>query len=225
MDRLVAFGCSNTYGHGLEDCFIPPLSAGFSHSNMAWPSKLAKYFNRACVNLALPGISNMHILDRILDCDFQKNDLVVILWTYLDRDIIRNINDQDIIHINSEMLDTDIGKKWLMTHTDYNQAMKGMQAIHHAYHYFESIGIEHYHIIKPFWNQVIQAHQNNRGDMIRPLPKYFSRLEFLESSITDYKQKNLPSALDGQHPGQEAHNVFAEDLYKEITQKRTHNVN
>ena len=54
MDRLVAFGCSNTYGEGLPDCWVDKngdpsrTKAGFhgpKPSKLAWPRLMANNMN------------------------------------------------------------------------------------------------------------------------------------------------------------------------------------
>ena len=45
MPRLIAFGCSNTYGQGLEDCHILPNFPGPSPSKTAWPNTLGNLLN------------------------------------------------------------------------------------------------------------------------------------------------------------------------------------
>ena len=56
--RLITFGCSNTYGHGLPDCHVPPNEAGPNPSKVAWPQLLADRRGLECVNLGQPGGSN-----------------------------------------------------------------------------------------------------------------------------------------------------------------------
>ena len=88
MDRLVAFGCSNTYGEGLPDCWVdkngdPSRTKDGYHgpkpSKLAWPRLIANNMKRKCVNFAVPGASNKHILDIILHTKFVKGDIVVIV--------------------------------------------------------------------------------------------------------------------------------------------------
>jgi hypothetical protein len=41
--RIIAFGCSYTYGHGLPDCLDDDkITQGPTHSNLAYPSILAE---------------------------------------------------------------------------------------------------------------------------------------------------------------------------------------
>lgn len=73
MSRLVAFGCSHTYGEGLYD----PQSA--------WPHILAQHYKLECVNNGVPASSNKRILSNILNFDFQPNDIVIIYWSHIER--------------------------------------------------------------------------------------------------------------------------------------------
>ena len=84
--RLIAFGCSFTFGHGLEDCWDENYqSCGKYPSNLAWPSVLAQILKKECVNMSLPGSSNKLILSRITNFEFQKKDIAVILWSKTPR--------------------------------------------------------------------------------------------------------------------------------------------
>ena len=85
MPRLVTFGCSLTYGHGLEDCFEPPQMPGPKHSNLAWPTIVANKFNLKLENRSQPGLSNRGILHKILEFRYRKNDVIVVMWTNVFR--------------------------------------------------------------------------------------------------------------------------------------------
>lgn len=70
MNRLVAFGCSLTYGEYLED-----------RDTQSWPAQLGKMLGVGVANISFPGDSNKAILYNILNFDFQEGDVCVILWT------------------------------------------------------------------------------------------------------------------------------------------------
>jgi len=59
--RLIAFGCSYTYGAGLEDCFTPPIGHGPIPSKFAWPQLVANELNMECINMSSSGASNKEI--------------------------------------------------------------------------------------------------------------------------------------------------------------------
>ena len=63
INKIVALGCSYTYGHGLEDCIGPNDSAGPVPSKFAWPNQLAKHLGvREVLNLSHPGSSMKYAL-------------------------------------------------------------------------------------------------------------------------------------------------------------------
>ena len=88
MPRLVAFGCSYTYGEALPDCYDPATGRAGPHPSMfAWPKLLADKLNVECVNCGEPAFSNAAILSHILDFKFCHDDICAILWTFKSRDI------------------------------------------------------------------------------------------------------------------------------------------
>lgn len=95
MPRLIALGCSNTYGHGLSDCDAGPdplIPGGRLHgptpSQLAWPSVAAGLLGLECVNLSRPGNSNINMLVSLLDQQLAADDRVAILWSYCTRDAL-----------------------------------------------------------------------------------------------------------------------------------------
>ncbi len=88
--RLITFGCSNTYGHGLPDCHIPPNKAGPNPSKFAWPQLLADRLNLECVNLGEPGGSNKLMWWKTVNFKFEPTDVVIYYATFPDRDMIIN---------------------------------------------------------------------------------------------------------------------------------------
>ena len=92
MNRLVAFGCSHTYGEGLKDCWVNG-KAGKLPSKYAWPQLLADRLKRRCFNKSMEGASNKFIWHKILNTEFTDKDIVVILWTYYNRTCILENKD------------------------------------------------------------------------------------------------------------------------------------
>ena len=81
--RLVAFGCSNTFGQALPDVWDYKKNVSISKqgpSKYAWPQVLADKLNLECVNLGTPGASNKEVWFHIVNTEFKKSDIVIILW-------------------------------------------------------------------------------------------------------------------------------------------------
>ena len=78
---IVAFGCSQTYGHGLPDCIDPndDSRAAPLPSRLAWPALIE------ATNLAQPGGSNKLCVYRALQFEWKPNDIAVFAWTFTDR--------------------------------------------------------------------------------------------------------------------------------------------
>lgn len=70
VKRLIAHGCSFTYGEELED-----------PSKTSWPALVAKELNIDCNNLAKPGYSNDAIVQDLVKFDPDQDDLVTVGWS------------------------------------------------------------------------------------------------------------------------------------------------
>ena len=92
MNKLWAFGCSLTFGHGLSDCFDGPKTngAGPLPSIYSWPAVLANMLGREVVNLARPGGGNKAMLHplRIVKDQIRKGDVIAMHWSYMERHMI-----------------------------------------------------------------------------------------------------------------------------------------
>ena len=81
MSKIVAFGCSFTYGLELPDCptiYDPPSKMGFSNI-------VGKNLNLEVINRADTGASQKQIAATILETDFEKDDIVLINWSTSSR--------------------------------------------------------------------------------------------------------------------------------------------
>lgn len=89
QDRLIVFGCSNTYGHGLSDCIRGIGYPGHSPSKIGWPNHLHKWLFKhkdyRLINKGFCGASNKRIWHNALRYDYKKTDLVVVMWSFLGR--------------------------------------------------------------------------------------------------------------------------------------------
>lgn len=201
MSRLIAFGDSFTFGHYLED-----------HTQQAWPAVLGAKLNLEVVNNAQPGFSNVEILATILDFKFEKDDLVIIGWTYVERDVVfkkdtlfkigetnRFINYGSNRKL-SAWTDDPVCKQWFNIYTDYDLGIKSGLHIHHAELYLDSIGTKQYHFL---------AHIQSYNPFERS-PKWIKKPKNL---IKNLMFKKIDLALDNSHPGIKSHLQLANKLY------------
>ena len=94
--KLIASGCSNTFGQALPDVWDKKKQdAIFSRSSkFSWPQVLADKLNIKCINKSRPGASNKEIWNAILNGpqywgqpreEYSKKHIVIILWTFVNR--------------------------------------------------------------------------------------------------------------------------------------------
>jgi hypothetical protein len=200
MSRLVAFGCSYTYGHGLEDCHIEPNNPGPNPSKLAWPNLLGNMLGLEVVNCSNPGASNIHILWKLLNFDFNDDDLCVVMWTHFSRHpfsilkydptIIQWDDYTDKVFTNEV---SDLSKE--------NLAIRNIITLHHGYSHLLNKKIKHLFVI------------GSTSDL--------SRYTFPDIKIptlmTDLIIKKYPdTALDNMHPGPNTHMFIAKYLLDKI---------
>lgn len=88
FNRLIVYGDSFTYGHGLSDCFVPPNYAGDKPSELGWAVRLAKNLGISeWQNFSYPGASNRFISHKVLETDnIGIDDLVIVQFSFFNRD-------------------------------------------------------------------------------------------------------------------------------------------
>ena len=205
MARLVAFGCSLTYGHGLEDCFVPPVHPGPKHSELAWPSIVATKCNLQLVNVSQCGASFREICHTVLNFDFKKDDKVVVLWTNLYRWCKispEGIKDRYGLWQEGPIVD-NLAEHWS---EEYDLVVTASHCINLVYYHLRQHNIKHIQILS--------------GSGIKPDFKWdFKKLKWNFAKLEDYDfsvRMKYPKALDGGHPGLEAHREFAKLVVKSI---------
>lgn len=193
MSRLVAFGCSLTFGHGLEDCFQPPDQPGLNPSKLGWVSTLAKHMNLPYINNSTPGASNKKIWNSIVNFNFKKDDIVFVLWTFHERTSI--IYKDKIKDMGSWTGDTFYYKN---IYDNYDAELMSKLFISHANMFLESKNIKVFNLLV----------KNDRkhlltlgGTTVDHIPIYIENLRQL-----------YPCAADSMHPGIECNQVFSKKI-------------
>lgn len=206
MNRLVAFGCSLTYGHGLPDCFIPPYDPGEEPSKLAWPQLVADKLNLECINLSSPGSSNKRIWHNIINFEFEKNDLVFIMWSYKERSAIL-IGPNTVEDLATWIKDKRSMAYYKFLYNDYDSSIQSKLYVSHANLFLKEKNIAVYNLITDKKYKNIFELANNT---ISHIPLYIS-----DNYINKY-----PKALDNSHPGIECNQVFSNDIIENIDADR-----
>jgi len=220
MPRLITFGDSFTYGHGLADCHIPARKRTFFRtqgydlegpipSKLAWPQLLGDMLGFEVINKSKCGSSNIWILKEILTFEnFLPTDIVVIGWTFSTRDCIFNKN---IFGVESETRvspwtnsNNKIIKNYFNAHNDHDLAVRTGLYIHHADAYLKNVGVQQYH-----FDALHHGWYNTDK-----IPVFIKKPDhYISSRIINH---TADVALDDSHPGPIAHQQAAKKLYEII---------
>jgi hypothetical protein len=214
MSRLVAFGCSNTYGEGLDDCWVNN-DAGPTPSKFAWPQVLANDLNLECVNLSVPGTSNKQICNDILNTDFKLTDIVVIMWTFFsrtcffqDQERSKRITVQDITNKNFDRSIQKYNNTYYKTfYTQTNSNIESYMYINLIQLMLKEKEISNYHV---------RCNQTQGKLIFDDSPPDWS-----QTDIHDITNDNIyyDKALDGMHPGLKSHRATSKIIKKHIKGK------
>ena len=197
MQRLITFGCSLTYGCGLPDCYNAGHT-GDLPSKMGWPSITAKYMNRECVNMSVPGVSNKFIWKSIMDFKFNSSDAVIIHWTYPNRTCL--IKKGKVEHMGNW---TGHDLYYERFYDDHDALLNSQLYVNHANNFLESLDVEvHNIIVKPEDKSILNLNDEMVASLI---PVYISAMR------DDY-----PLALDSHHPGIECNTQFAKSILETL---------
>jgi len=197
MNRLVVFGGSMSYGHGLEDCQDNNGGATPGPSKLAWPNLLGNLLNLEVINTGILGASNLEILYEILNFKFHPQDLVVIEWVYSHRNAIFT----DLDKFNRIEKTSKSFENMLLVHTDIDLKMRALFYIHHAECFLKTLKIKSF-------NYFIPMAENLK---LYGIPKYLN-IEHLNFPNIDY----IDFGADGYHPGPLTHKRYALSFYKDI---------
>jgi len=204
MSRLITFGDSFTYGHGLPDCHVPPDLAGPECSKLSWPQLLGDKLGIEVINRAKPGHSNIEILRDILNSkDILSTDIVIVGWTYAVRDYVfkKNFLGKDIsFKVSPWIGNKDFIKKWFSVHNEYDLSIRAGLHIHHAECFLKTKEVKQYHFCA------------YRG-FLNAMPEFTVVPEnFIKKNILP----RIDKALDNSHPGTKSQEKAANNLYEII---------
>jgi hypothetical protein len=204
MQRIITFGCSVTYGHGLNDCYVSPDLPGAVPSQQGWPSILAEYYGVSLDNQSVCGNSNLAILHDILKYKFLKHDVAIIMWSFTGRDLIfgeKNLfGKQGSIPVGTWQK-TELATHWQATHSEADVATRSWLYIHHASLFLKSIGVSVFNVLADY-------------PTLKKYKPKFLNLEFCHTG--KYASSPIDYALDNKHPGPRTHIIMADTIKKVI---------
>lgn len=207
MTKLVAFGCSFTYGTALPD------ATDVNPSKLAWPALVAEKMNMAHVNAGVPGASNDLILHNIINFEnFNKGDHVIVVWTFMHRALLfDDTGNTNSIMPNRIMLSKANGnpewEQFYKVHGDYDLYIRTLKNMHHAMCYLSSKEIRMTNLSIDLWQLPWKNVQTN----------YKKNMD-VDVTFIDVKKSKVDTGSDGLHPGVQTHMKLADiihNLHKE----------
>ena len=208
MSRIIAYGCSNTYGEGLPDCWVKN-NAGPNPSKFAWPHLLADKMNLECINLSKPACSIKYMANKVLETKFREDDIVVFMWTYFsrycffqDNGLEKRLLINDIENKGLDSRNRRYSRKYYQTfHTNENAIIDGYMRINFIKNYLDSKDIINHHYT---------CHEATKGFNLREPNWSIVKIPNIRFSFLD-------KALDNVHPGIESQKQLAKEIYEDIT--------
>ena len=206
MSRLWTFGCSHTRGEGLDDVYDPITKDNKGASKFAWPQLVADHLAVPCLNYGQGGVGNKKIWHNVLGVapEIQKDDIVIVQWTYLER-------------FNVFFNDNDPGQKIGLSHV---RNMKANPVDRSWFEYMFSrfdqrldLFLRSDHITKTLDCNLHQFRVSS--DILDPdhtIPEWVdNKINF--SGINDFA---IDKALDHSHYGPKTHQKFAQHILQKL---------
>ena len=212
MNKLFAFGCSHTYGHGLPDCIEQNNAPGPNPSKLGWVQKTGDLLDKEVINKGECGSSNKEILWNLIqhiDLIDPEHDTLIIQWSYFERTMIIKHDPRRADEFYAYKLapwakhnDNKIYYKYL--HSQIDDICSTALYINHAY-----MLTKHYN----FKKVVMSAPPDSSGTTKFYRKKFkellLPGLDLIEKNVTDLE---IDRASDGTHAGVKTNQLYAEKL-------------
>lgn len=183
--RLVVFGCSVAYGSGLNS----PDDNGFSI--------IAKRCGYEYDNRAVSGSSNNEIVYHILNYNFKPDDIVIVCWTYIMRDMLV---EPDKIRRLAHWSEDPSSEYWIRFADTYDYSVKYFIGVHHIKIYLDSLGVKNLHL---------NVDDHPSIEEVKKTLKFANNLKF-DYNLGAIEHLDLTSC---NHPGPLTHKNEADILY------------
>jgi hypothetical protein len=194
MKRLVVFGCSSTYGQGLPDC----PTGEEKPSKLGWPSLLSKELGLDCVNTSTCGAPNKKILLQLLNFPFNKNDMVITLWSFHHRGYIF----ENPSKAESMMITDESSKEFYLIHNEYDMCVDMTMYMHHARQHLSNLNIRNFHF---YFDPVMNKHVTSKKNIVS-----------VTADFVSYEKLEIDKANDNIHIGVRTHENVARFIFNKI---------
>lgn len=205
IKRIIASGCSFTYGQGLDN-----------PSTESWPAQLSNMFNVPCINLGYSGAGNDFIISEAIDYsikNLQESDLFIIAFSQWSRYTFTNMYNK-IVHLNNTHRNK-IDLADLLYGSYYNEEFlykKYLRQIIQLQSYFEHRKIQYF-----MFEAIAQMHVLDCFYKNTDLVQQVNRKTFLNFTLDNFSSLTNPKdVLPDGHPNAQAHKDMAGILYQNL---------
>ena len=190
MARLVTFGCSLTYGTGLP-----------TPNEQVWGSLLSKKLGCEFINKGIPGAGNKEIVHSLVNFEFRPDDVVYILWTFVDRYCVLRDKDKTFQFIPGSTLPRST-TYYKYLHEDYDHNFLSKVFIEYGINLLRKKNIKVY--------SLFNTDQDPLGLDINStlLPVYYCSFSNVH-----------PKGIDNVHMGIQGNIEYADALYRTLIPK------
>lgn len=209
--RLIAVGCSQTYGHCLPDCYIedPNTSDGLgiapNPSKMAFPQLVGSFIGAEVHNLSFPGGSTRNMWHELMNFNYHPDDYVICVWTFANRSMLIKRDKKTHLGIwpSVSPLNQAYQRFIALGNSDEDLELSAYQNIDHAHR-----------VVQPQVKKILH-YKINRFEY-ETVPSW-AQFEF--TNALDYMIPNdkLDYAIDEKHYGVESHKCIARQMIQDLT--------
>lgn len=194
MNRIIALGCSYTYGHGLSDCIHSDrTSPGPCPSKLGFPAIVATHLERKLVNLSSPGAGDKHIMHIANNFIFRPSDICLMQWSHGNRYCI--IKQHKTVDLGVWQDNKPARSYYKFMYDQWDTDTMRDVYIDYINLKLKDIGVKTYNII-PIDTRINQLTINKEITMS-------------DKNLQNFK---VDVALDNSHPGRQSHKLFADYL-------------
>lgn len=209
ISRVVAFGDSQTYGY-----FLTETNNGYGTgpNTLAWPTVVANYYNVDVINNGVCGASNKEIWLEAINFNYQKGDIVCILWSFFDRDFFPTGDLRDSILGFEGHYE---GTKIIPNYFNNKKNTFYYKEFHSNFNSFASFSLYKSHLALHLESMNIPYVFRNLE--VSNIPKTSFEWDKTVCKGIDYILDDY--ALDNSHYGLESHKTVAQDFIEVINEK------
>lgn len=213
IDRIVALGCSNTWGMGLPDIEDEDF-VGKVPSKLAWPVLVGNKLNlkrkigEHIINYGSVACSNKFIHRKLTSLtNLKKTDLVLILWTYHDRHCVFKNETEELARIRPWHDDKPTKNYYKYHHSQYDAELATAVFMDHSAFWLRNKKIKYR------FATVFDGWKYNHSPYLNYKESYID-INFTKVH-NNYIGKKM-TAKDNIHPGVDMHRYVADQFYQSL---------